>query len=68
LQNVKGRKWPSKGFHKALVLRRPQARWKWRRKPLERLVLAMKMARSETGGLESRNCGIEANDATVFGA
>jgi hypothetical protein len=27
-----------------------QARWKWRRKPLERLNQAMEMARSEVGG------------------
>jgi hypothetical protein len=36
---------------------------------LERLVLAMEMARSEeAGGVEWRDRGIEANDATVFGA
>jgi hypothetical protein len=31
-------------FHKDLVLRR-QARWKWRRKSLARLIAAMEMAR-----------------------
>jgi hypothetical protein len=51
-----------------LTMPRRQARWKWRRNPLERLIPAMEMARSKVGGRRRRDNEDRGDVATDFGA
>jgi hypothetical protein len=47
---------------------RRQARWKWRRKPLERFISAMEMTRSVVGGRRQSDHSDRSDEATGFGA
>jgi hypothetical protein len=62
-----GSKWPSRRFHGKIVLRR-RARWKWRRKPLNRLFSAIEMAVSAVGGRRLKGLRDRSEEGTGFGA